>query len=222
VTSSSIKRRAVRDDQKLERRQELINQAWALFQMQPYELINIIDVARSAKLAKGTVYLYFKTKEELFLAVLIDHFAAWFDIVDAALPECPATNEAVVNVIASALNANPALVRLFAITHVILERNIDIEVARGFKQFLLERVTRTGALLADKLVFLEPEQGGALLMQMYALVIGVQHVADPAPIVREVLDTDPALTVFKVDFDREFRYLLTALLHGLATQNRSG
>lgn len=214
---STIRRRAVRDEQKLERRQALITQAWALFQTTAYEAINIFDVAQGLKLAKGTVYLYFKTKEELFLAVLIDQFTAWFADVDAGLATAPDTIDGVVTILSAALARRPALVRLFAITHVILEHNIDHEAARGFKQFLSERVGQTGVLLEARLTWLRPGEGAALLLRAYALVIGVQHVADPAPVVREVLEATPEFAPFLVDFQPEFRALLTALLHGLAS-----
>ena len=62
-------RRAIREDQKLVRRQQILDTAWGLFQENDYEHVNIIDVAKGAGLAKGTVYLYFKTKEELFLSL---------------------------------------------------------------------------------------------------------------------------------------------------------
>jgi AcrR family transcriptional regulator len=210
---TNIKRRAVRNDQKLERRQVLIDRAWVLFQQQSYEQINIIDVARSAGLAKGTVYLYFRTKEALFLAVLIDQFTHWFDQVDQVLPALGI--EGVVGVIHHALIQNPHLVRLFAIVHVVLEQNIDYDNALTFKRFLLERVGRTGRLIEQSLMFLKAGEGGQLLLRAYALVIGVQHLADPAPVVSQVLLTEPGLEVFRIRFSTEFPVVLTALLRGL-------
>lgn len=222
---TSIKRRAIRDDQKGERRQVLIDQAWGLFQSQPYEAISIIDVAQRAGLAKGTVYLYFRTKEALFLAVLIHQFSLWFDRVDAALTsaDSPASGQIaqVVAVLTDALMHSPALVRLFAIVHVVLERNIDYADALHFKQFLLGRVTGTGALLEDHLDYLAQGEGAQVLMRAYALVIGVQHMADPAPVVREVLHTEAELSPFLIDFQQEFSTLLTALLEGLRLHRHS-
>jgi AcrR family transcriptional regulator len=213
---STIKRRAVRDDQKLERRQVLIDTAWTLFQREPYEAINIIDVANAANLAKGTVYLYFKTKEALFLAVLIDQFTKWFDHVDEALPDTPATIEGVAGLLTDSMAANPHLTRLFAIVHVVLERNIDYDDALNFKQFVYKRIGKTGAALEGKLDFLTQDEGAQLLLRAYALVIGVQHVADPAPIVREVMAKEAHLNTFLVDFKTEFSTLLTALFRGLS------
>lgn len=218
---TSIKRRAVRDDQKLERRQVLIDKAWMLFQTQTYEQINIIDVAQSANLAKGTVYLYFKTKEALFMAVLIDQFTRWFDSVDEALGSTAGTIEQVVRIIADALAQNPPLARLFAIVHVILEHNIDYDDLLRFKQFLRERVSHTGSLLEAYLDLLQEGEGGLLLLRAYALVIGIQHLADPSPVARQVLETRPEMGVFQIDFATEFPIVLTALLRGLAHEDKT-
>ncbi|MBN1965345.1 MAG: TetR family transcriptional regulator [Anaerolineae bacterium] len=213
--------RATRDDQKAQRRQAILDAAWELFQGQPYEAVSVIDIARATGLAKGTVYLYFTSKEGLFLAVQAQQFAAWFDAVDAALAgRSPLAIEALVRLFAESLAARPALARLFAIAHVVLERNIDYDTARDFKRFLLERLRHTGALLEDALPFLAPGQGPSLLLTAYALVIGLQHLADPAPVVREVMRREPDLAAYDIDFVQAFTHSLTALLRGMTWEGK--
>jgi AcrR family transcriptional regulator len=210
-------RRAIREDQKEARRQALLDVAWSLFQQRPYEAVNMFDVARGAGLAKGTVYLYFKTKEELFLVVLEQQFQQWFDAVDVQLHTLP-VNSAVtelVNIIESSLVLRPALVRLFAITHIFLEHNADFATILHFKAGLLERLAHTGALIEARFPAFEPGAGAQFLLRAYALVIGIQSLADPAPTVRQVIAASPALRVFEVDFSSEFTATLSALLKGM-------
>ncbi len=213
-------RRAIRGDQKAARRQAIIDQAWALFQENRYEAVNIIDVARSVGLAKGTVYLYFQTKEELFLAILEQQFEQWFEEIDETLSRLapPASIATVARLLTDSLNRRPALTRLFALAHVILERNVDYEAARRFKEMLGRRIVHTGRLLEQGLLFLEPGQGAHLLLQGYALVIGLQNLAEPAPVVRQVIQDQPDLALFQVDFATEFFTTFTTLLQGLATE----
>ncbi len=63
-------RRAVREDQKERRRGEILGIAWRLFRERPYGGITVSEVAREAGFAKGTAYLYFESKEEMFLSAL--------------------------------------------------------------------------------------------------------------------------------------------------------
>ena len=52
------------------RHQEVIEAACRIFARLGYAATNVEDIAKEAGMAKGTVYLYFKSKEEVFTAVL--------------------------------------------------------------------------------------------------------------------------------------------------------
>jgi AcrR family transcriptional regulator len=56
------KKRAVRDDLKDLRRESILDAAEFLLAKQSIENISMMDVAKTIKLAKGTLYIYFKTK----------------------------------------------------------------------------------------------------------------------------------------------------------------
>ena len=72
---TSVKRRAVSDAQKAQRREDILNSARELFQnCSRYDAILMKHIAENIKLTKGTLYLYFKTKEEVFLALYEQEF----------------------------------------------------------------------------------------------------------------------------------------------------
>jgi AcrR family transcriptional regulator len=213
----------MRDEQKEERRQAIIDVAWQLFQSRPYESLTMADVADALQLAKGTVYLYFKTKEELFLAIEEQQLEAFFTEVDGELKmisnrDVEAIQE-IVKLVCEALERRPGLTRLLAILHTILERNIDLETATRFKYMLKAHFARTGSLLEGCLPFLRDGEGAHLLLQCHALVIGLWSLADPAPIIQEVLQQRD-LQMFEIQFASEFSQALQALLHGLERRAR--
>ncbi|GIW44558.1 MAG: TetR family transcriptional regulator [Candidatus Binatia bacterium] len=51
-------------------RERILDAASEVFGEQPFHQVHVADVARKAKVAKGTVYRYFPTKEALYLASL--------------------------------------------------------------------------------------------------------------------------------------------------------
>jgi len=51
------------------RRAAILDAAWKLFSRYGYRRTSIDDIAREAEIAKGTVYLNFKSKEEIFRAL---------------------------------------------------------------------------------------------------------------------------------------------------------
>lgn len=73
-----LKHRAVAVADKEERRQALLDAAEALFLAQPDRMANVSEVAEAAGLGKGTVYLYFPSKEEMLLALHERHVAHFF------------------------------------------------------------------------------------------------------------------------------------------------
>jgi AcrR family transcriptional regulator len=59
-----------RRERRLQRHDEILAAAFEVFAAHGYEATRIDDVARHAGIAKGTIYLYFRDKEQLFRAVL--------------------------------------------------------------------------------------------------------------------------------------------------------
>ena len=96
----------------------------------------------------------------------------------------------------------------------VLEQNANYDAVLRFKQLLLIRLSHSGALMERALDFLRPGEGAHLLMQLEAIVIGLRHLADAAPVVRQLMTLDD-MRAFDVDFDREFRQLALALLNGM-------
>jgi len=214
-----IRKRAISDKQKEERRQAILTAAFKLYQETAYEAVNVAQVAQKAGLAKGTLYLYFKTKEELFLAMLAQEFEEWFDEIDTSLTTIETTQgtcsiDEFIAEVGATLENRPILIRLIAILHAVLEQNIDFETAYHFKQMLLERIGHTGTLVEAILAFLKPGDGVFLMLHTYALIIGVQQLAEPAPIVRQVI-AQKELNVFQVDFMEYFLATLKIFLNGL-------
>ena len=62
---------------KLARREQILSAAVELLAHERYEQLTMASVARAAGLAKGTPYLYWRTKEELFLAALQEEYGAY-------------------------------------------------------------------------------------------------------------------------------------------------
>jgi AcrR family transcriptional regulator len=59
-----------RQEQKLHRQEEILKAAFNVFAAHGYEATRIDEVAKKAGIAKGTIYLYFRDKDQLFRAVV--------------------------------------------------------------------------------------------------------------------------------------------------------
>lgn len=57
--------------EKIHKRERILYSAAHIFSSQKYSDVLIEDIAKKAKIGKGTVYLYFKNKDELYLETLL-------------------------------------------------------------------------------------------------------------------------------------------------------
>lgn len=205
---------------KRERRDTILDAALKRIDRGGFDAIAMAEVARDAGLAKGTLYLYFQTKEELFLGLLERLLDQWLDELDTALASTsgrmPAA--ALTRLFADSLTQRPPLRRLLGLQGSVLEQNVEYERALRFKWRLAGRLTATGSQLERRTVFLRPGDGTRLLLQIQALIVGLETQAEPAPVVRRILEA-PGLDALRVDFDREFRSAVGALLTGLERTN---
>lgn len=210
-------RRARSDEDKQERRNAILTTAWRMYTRDPsFAAFTMAALAKQAGLAKGTLYLYFRTKEELFLALLEGGFDAWFDVIDARLDGGRGewTPEDGAEVVVRSLRGRETLARLLSIQPAIVEHNVEFEAALRFKRRVMHRAEVTGHRLEARLPFLRPGEGARLLVHLHALVIGVWQLAEPSPVIRRVMQT-PELAPARVDFDEDLRFLLVALLKGM-------
>lgn len=207
-------KRATSDKEKQQREQMIIDAAQQLLMEKSYHSINMNEIARTANLAKGTVYLYFQTKEELFLTLFERQFGVWLDTVEADLRalDANARKSDVVGILVHRTAENRQLIRLSALTNIIFEHNISYDKAREYKYWLAERVNHLGQVL-DQVLGLASPQGFHVLYRLYVFVIGLEHIANPAPVAQELYANEPELA--HPDFEQELRALVTMVVENL-------
>ncbi|MGO9612720.1 MAG: TetR/AcrR family transcriptional regulator [Dissulfurispiraceae bacterium] len=214
-----IKQRAISSDEKLERRKVILNAAIELLAKGDYHDITIDSVARKAGLAKGTIFLYFKTKEELFLQLQIGEYKCWFEDVNRRLltlsqQKDKGNIDAFVDNIIASVGAHPMMIRLTPILHIILERNIDYKTAFEFKHFLLDEIRATGRLIERCLPFLLENDGARFLLHLQVLLIGLVQLSRPSPIVKQVIEAE-GMEVFQLNYEENLSDMLALLINGM-------
>jgi len=216
--------RARSDEEKRERRDSILETALAMYEREPsYAAFTMAELAREAGLAKGTLYLYFTHKEEVFLALVGTLLEEWFDDVDGRLERGRGEWDAerAAGVVVESIRGRATLARLLAILPAIVEQNVELEAALAFKRRELERCLETGGRLEGRLKFLRPGQGGRLVMHLHAVIIGVWQLAEPSPVVRRVME-QPGMEPARMDFERDLHAVLLALLRGMEMEGGAG
>lgn len=203
MTLPKGRQRARSAEEKAGREATFVAAARRALETQSYDDVTVADIAGRAGLTKASAYLYFATKESLFLRVIEDELQAWFDSVETALARIKSdAARAVPKLIARTLSEAPVLLQLLTLLHGRIEQNLTLAELTRFKLFLAAALARVGGALEARLSL--PKGAGArLLLRTHALTIGLRQMAEPPDLVRQVIRANPALTGMTPDFESE-------------------
>ena len=172
-------------EDKAARRAAILQAANTLFGAGEGELPTAAEIASAAGLAKGTVYLYFQTKEEIFAALLLQKWGAVMNESQALLQQTKGARAAKVNAFLAALVAHledhPELLRLDALGYGVLEKNMSRDALLAHKTEFMMRLDKTGSVI-DAAFRVSEGRGLQLLVRTHALTRGLwqsyQHTED--------------------------------------------
>lgn len=215
-------RHAIDASDKAARRQAILAAAGRLFLGAPDKLPSAAMIADAAGLAKGTVYLYFRTKEEIFMALLHEQRAQLLARVHRAFG--PGTDGATASLTprqkvdafldhyVAYIAAHPEALKLDALGYSIIERNVDEDFLLASKEAFLAAFSEAGAAV-DAALALPPGQGIRLLLHSHALTCGLWQALDYPEHCRDLIARSalaPAL-----DFGAELRVALDQYWRGV-------
>jgi AcrR family transcriptional regulator len=213
-----IRQRAIQAEDKRERHDAILDAAERVLLSSPDRVASVAEVADNAGLAKGTVYLYFPSKEELLLAVHERRIDGFFrEVIALVEAAAPVTIEAMLALSRQHLVEPPLFLPLASRCFALMAHSIPIETAMAFKQRMAARLERAGAGLERHFEALPPGGGVALLRRSYALILGLwQMSASAGGEGAHCAMTGPeASPVFAWSYPTELEVALRALWQGM-------
>lgn len=219
-----MKQRAIQESDKLLRRAAILAAARQVFETDGgRQLPSVNRIAEAANLAKGTVYLYFKTKEEIFLAQLVEYFQQLFDGLQSALcDDIPPAELAqrFSETYVAFLRNTPTFLKLAIQANTVLEQNLSAEVAVGFKSQLVDGLNQAGQLLEQRFSTLPAGSGCRLLMETYALTIGLYQMTHWPEALEKQLGNDPKYLAIRPPYFEALPAALLTLWTGALLQGK--
>jgi len=116
------------------RREEIISACERLYQTMSFKEITLKDIAAATSFTRTSIYNYFQTKEEIFLALMQKEYERWVEALDAmAQSYTTMSAEAFSSALAHTLERRGMLLKLLSMNHFDLEENSRPECLRDFK-----------------------------------------------------------------------------------------
>ena len=116
------------------RREEIIAACAELNETMSFREITIKEIGAATSFTRTSIYNYFETKEEIFLALLQKEYELWVEAMDAVMAERAAmTRDELAQAIARTLTDRPRLLRLLSMNLYDMEANSRPERLAEFK-----------------------------------------------------------------------------------------
>jgi AcrR family transcriptional regulator len=173
-----IRQRAIQAEDKQQRYDALLDAALELMGRVADRVPSVAEVADAAGLAKGTVYLYFPSKEEMLLALHERNMRGFFAALTALVEGTePVTLDAMVELTRRHLIAPPLVLPLASRCFGLMAQSIPPQAAEAYRQRVSLWLLRAGAGLERHFPELGAGGGARLLRHSYALIIGLWQMS---------------------------------------------
>jgi AcrR family transcriptional regulator len=166
----AINQRARSEEQKTLRRNAVLKVAELYFLEVGYEAFSMSHLAKKAGVAKGTLYLYFETREEIFLTLYEQSLIRWSQIFINDLPVSMSSKSYAQKLYSTAMADGTFLPLLIRLEHII-EHNVAIPRLISSKQIFIDQVDAIAEVTSIALTLNKP-QAIEVVKTMGVLLIG--------------------------------------------------
>ncbi|MCR4615396.1 MAG: TetR/AcrR family transcriptional regulator [Clostridiales bacterium] len=159
-----------------ERREEIINACEKLYQTMSFKEITLKEIGNEVPFSRPTIYNYFETKEEIFLALFEREYRTWTkDLENIGKKEIDASKLA--EAAARSLEKRALMLRLLSVNLYDMEENSRIERLVEFKKAYCASVAAFDALLQKALPGQNEEERRETLIAAFEFIHGVYPYA---------------------------------------------
>lgn len=221
----AVLKRAIKEKDKLKRKEKILDIARDLFEKNDGTLPTISEIAKKAGLSKGSVYLYFKTKNEIFLSLYMNQVKMWHDSIATALKEHKGeiTPSDYASLVSHYVIRNPLVLKMWGVINGFFDGTTDEEMFIDFKTQLAELMNEQSKMISKFFPGLPTDQWINIQVKIYALIFGLWQVFYSPTQVKKLL-RETNVNLFELDFSKSVVDSVTTFLTG-ALQNtkiRSG
>lgn len=145
------------------RREEILNSCYALFQQEEYDNITLKAISEMTSISRTSMYSYYKAKEEVFLDLLKREYLNWgFELKKSFDAAESITREELCHLITDTYLQRETMMQLLSVHLTAIEKNCSLEKLTQFKKeskqvfdILAEGIAKTfpSAAAEDRILF---------------------------------------------------------------------
>lgn len=209
--TAKVRRRSRTASEKNEKKKKIVETALnLLFAEQGGELPSVDRIAKASSVAKGTIYLYFKTKEEIFLYALDVYFENWFKEICNGMREKGALSaDDFARCFSAPVIQNEQFLKLASMKRMVFQRGLAEELIRDHKNMIIEGVKSVAGEIS-KISGRPLPESEKLIMRSYASVLGCHYTSYPPRGDLTILSAEEK-NVIILNLEEDINYILKCL-----------
>lgn len=156
------------------RKEEIINACEKLYQTMSFKDITLKEIGKETSFSRTSIYNYFETKEEIFLALLKREYDAWIEeLCEAMESEETMTDVQIADVLARTLDNHRQLLKIMSMNHYDLEENSRMELLVEFKVSYGNAMKTVMAMLAKFRKDMDIEKRQEFVYSFFPFMFGI-------------------------------------------------
>ena len=159
-----------------ERREKIVSACEKLYQTMSFREITLKEIGNEVPFSRPTIYNYFQTKEEIFLALFEREYRTWTKDLEK-IGKKDINNEELAEAVAKSLEKRALMLRLLSVNLYDMEENSRIERLVEFKKAYCKSVEAFDVLLQKTLPNQDEEERRETLVTAFEFIHGVYPYA---------------------------------------------
>ena len=172
-----------------ERREEIINACEKLYQTLSFKDITLKEIGNVTSFSRPTIYNYFETKEEIFLALYEREYDRWNADLESILRDHKTlSKEQLASAIAESIQKREQLLKLLSMNNYDMESNSRPERLVSFKAAYGESLRNVRALLDKFRPEMSEEEKQSFLYVFFPFMFGIYPYGEVTEKQREAME----------------------------------
>ena len=156
------------------RREEIINACEKLYQTMSFKEITIKEIGNATSFTRTSIYNYFQTKEEIFLALLKREYELWIASLKRSMEQVKTmTKDEFASMLAHSLQNRAQLLKIMSMNHYDMETGSRPEHLKEFKVAYGESIRTVMACLHQYFPDMDVAQKQNFIYTFFPFMFGI-------------------------------------------------
>lgn len=156
------------------RKEEIINACEKLYQTMSFKDITLKEIGKETSFSRTSIYNYYQTKEEIFLALLKREYDSWItQLNDVTESKDILSDDEIADVLTRTLDEHRQLLKIMSMNHYDLEENSRMEQLVEFKVSYGNALKAVMAMLAKFRKDMDIEKRQEFVYSFFPFMFGI-------------------------------------------------